>query len=191
MKFVNDIGYIHLDIKPSNFLVGNAGIVKIADFELCYCLKNPIANEGHDFFEGDSKYLAPEVLKTSSNLANLSYKCDIFSMGLSFAEILFKVDLPQSGRLWEKIRSPNFSFDNEQIYHSNLKDTIDSNLIKLIYSMIEVDEIKRPTIGQLFDYFGELYSRNVKLLKNQYIRIFTPTDFFDNESNVNILLINN
>lgn len=163
-------------------MIGKGGIVKLGDFELCKNIKNPELNED-DVYEGDSKYLAIELLKNGWRNNNLSYKWDIFSLGMSFAEILLKIELPQSGPLWERIRSNNFSFSEEQIFHSNLKQNIDSNFLKLIYYMISVEE-NRPQLDQIIEFFPELNIRNKKLLVGQYKKVFDPTGFLINEFEV-------
>ena len=142
-----------------------------------------------DYYEGDAKYLANEALNSKFQLSDLSYKCDIFSLGLSFAEILLKIELPQSGVLWEKIRTENFYFENEQLMNSNMRNNIDPNLIKLIYSMINVDINNRPNVVQIMDGYPELNIRNKKMLMNQYIRIYNPNEILNLEDN-NVILKN-
>jgi len=163
---------MHLDVKPSNFLVSRNGVLKICDFELSKRAKDLQCEE---YFEGDSKYLALEALSSNFKNSNTCYKVDVFSLGLSFAEILFKIELPQSGILWERIRSDNFRFENEQLLNSNMKNNIDIELINLIYTMIHVNIDLRPTVDQIFERVNELNIRNKKMLKNQYVRVSNPS----------------
>jgi membrane-associated tyrosine/threonine-specific cdc2-inhibitory kinase len=52
-----------------------------------------------DATEGDSKYLAPEVLG-----GIFSKKADIFSLGITLLELACDLDLPANGTLWHELR---------------------------------------------------------------------------------------
>ena len=52
-----------------------------------------------DAVEGDSKYLAPEVLS-----GYFSKKADIFSLGITLLELACDLDLPANGTLWHELR---------------------------------------------------------------------------------------
>jgi membrane-associated tyrosine/threonine-specific cdc2-inhibitory kinase len=53
-----------------------------------------------EFTEGDSRYLAPEVMQGVA-----STKADVFSLGLTILEISCNVDLPKGGNLWHQLRN--------------------------------------------------------------------------------------
>lgn len=153
MKYLHESGYIHLDIKSTNFFVGDKGILKLGDFNLTR-KKNKFND---DYFEGDSTYMAPEILE-ATKIKDLNEKCDIFSLGLTIIEILFKVELPQNGVLWRQIRSENFTIPNDFLSNSNLKD-IPKEFFELIYAMIDNDSIKRLDINQIINKFPEIKLR--------------------------------
>eukprot|EP00767_Chilomastix_cuspidata_P003048 gnl/Chilomastix_cuspidata/3170.p1 GENE.gnl/Chilomastix_cuspidata/3170~~gnl/Chilomastix_cuspidata/3170.p1 ORF type:complete len:567 (-),score=191.55 gnl/Chilomastix_cuspidata/3170:215-1915(-) len=77
-----------LDAESMHFVLG--------DFGLC---RTPSAAFESD--EGDSRYLAPELLK--QNKATPS--ADIFSFGVSLYELLSDSDMPLSGPSWQALRS--------------------------------------------------------------------------------------
>lgn len=63
IKHVHDSGFAHLDIKPSNFFVMADGGIKLGDFGQAVELSN-LHNVKDDEVEGDSVYMAPELLRT-------------------------------------------------------------------------------------------------------------------------------
>lgn len=172
VKYIHDCGYIHLDIKPSNFLVSEDGCIKLADFGLSKKM-----GSDDDDFEGDTIYLAPEILK--SNSKEIGFKCDIFSLGLSIMEILFNVELPQTGVLWNAIRSENFEIPSDFYERSNLK-VIPIELIKLIKEMLSVIPNSRPDIMYFYENYFELKNRYNKLVyQREYQRVLNPKTVLD------------
>lgn len=67
VKHVHDSGFVHLDIKPSNFFVKSDGSVKLGDFGLALSIASiPLLKD--DDVEGDSIYMAPELLQSCINI---------------------------------------------------------------------------------------------------------------------------
>lgn len=166
MKYLHDTGYIHLDIKPSNFFIGDNGCLKLGDFNLSR-KKNKFDD---DYFEGDSTYMAPEILE-ANKIKEFNEKCDIFSLGLTISEILCKIELPQNGILWRQIRSENFSIPKEFLNNSNIK-IIPNEFLDLIHGMINYNPKNRLEISQFFEKFDELNKRLELFKKNKYTRSF-------------------
>lgn len=50
--------------------------------------------------EGDSRYIAPELLQ-----GRFTKAADIFSLGIAILELACKLELPTNGILWHKLRS--------------------------------------------------------------------------------------
>jgi serine/threonine protein kinase len=73
-------GVVHRDIKPPNIMVGNDDLVKIVDFGIAHGLS--LAQS--DFLVGTPSYMAPEAIMGG----RLDSRCDIFSVGAVFYELL-------------------------------------------------------------------------------------------------------
>ena len=110
--------------------------------------------------------MAPEILE-ATRIKNLDERCDIFSLGLSLIEILFRIELPQNGPLWREIRSGGFEIPNEFYEHSNISN-IPQEFYKLIYGMIHYDPKKRFGISFILENFPELKNRFENLNRNEY-----------------------
>ncbi|KAF1763699.1 hypothetical protein GCK72_003644 [Caenorhabditis remanei] len=121
---------IHDDIKPENIFLTKHKICKLGDFGLVINLKNP--NDVKSAEEGDSKYLAPEVLNGKPTFAS-----DIFSLGVTILEAATDLDVPSSGDSWHQIRNGEIP---ERFFVG-----ISTDLRVLIEQMIDKDPKKRPT----------------------------------------------
>jgi serine/threonine protein kinase len=81
LECLHKCGILHLDLKPDNLLM-QGDTMKIADFGLSRAAR---VRSG-DIEEGDSRYLAREVLNYSSQV-DLA-KSDIFSLAMTLYEML-------------------------------------------------------------------------------------------------------
>uniref|UniRef100_A0A9J2PKL5 Membrane-associated tyrosine- and threonine-specific cdc2-inhibitory kinase n=1 Tax=Ascaris lumbricoides TaxID=6252 RepID=A0A9J2PKL5_ASCLU len=126
---------LHLDIKPENIFISRDQICKLGDFGLIFDLNKdtPVTAQ-----EGDSKYLAPEVLNSPPGKP-----ADIFSLGISILELATDLDLPSRGDGWRMLREGNIP----EIFTNK----ISPKLRHLIYWMMEPDPEKRPTAQQLLN----------------------------------------
>ena len=88
ISHVHKKGFIHLDIKPSNFFVAKDRTVKLGDFgkAIHMSTKDQLIEED---LEGDAIYMAPELLNK-----RLSQATDIFSLGATLLEIASSMNLP-------------------------------------------------------------------------------------------------
>ncbi|CAD8138562.1 unnamed protein product [Paramecium pentaurelia] len=101
LKFLHEQSITHFDVKPDNILYSKTeGCYKLADLGLSRLTQ---LKKGEDINEGDSRYLAPEILSNLTTQSDLS-KSDIFSLGASIYEIMIGETLPTCGERWLKLR---------------------------------------------------------------------------------------
>ncbi|EDV99186.1 membrane-associated tyrosine- and threonine-specific cdc2-inhibitory kinase [Drosophila grimshawi] len=133
LKSLHDRNLIHLDIKLDNVLIGADEKWKLSDFGLVIDLDKV---ESDQATEGDSRYMAPEILQGQFTKA-----ADIFSLGIAILELACYMDLPSNGPLWHELR--NGKLPDEFI------NTLSVELQQVIKCMMTPDPQQRPTAEQL------------------------------------------
>ncbi|CAL8129806.1 unnamed protein product [Orchesella dallaii] len=130
---------VHMDLKPDNIFLtmDSPTIFKLGDFGIVVCLEEQ--KDVVEFTEGDSRYLAPEVMQ-----GKVSTKADVFSLGLTLLEVACSVDLPKSGELWHTLRSGG------KLPEPCPRDMPDS-LQPIVKLMITPDVNGRPDVSDLFN----------------------------------------
>lgn len=94
LKHLHDNGFVHLDVKPSNFFVRESGGLALGDFGQAIELSKLLKIRDDDV-EGDSVYMAPELLQNTLSVTDkITCKADIFSLGVSLLEMAAGMNLP-------------------------------------------------------------------------------------------------
>ena len=169
LLYLKQNSIIHRDLKTSNILINNKGVVKIADFGLARHhnskIKHPYTNKVVTLW-----YRAPEILLGG----RYDISSDIWSAGIVFAELLTK-NCPFKGKIeveqlqmiydlcgvptedtWPGVSSYKFykMYMPEKIHQYKLKTDIekisklDENGVDLLVKMLEMNPSKRISIEE-------------------------------------------
>lgn len=145
LHIVNSKGHtitlMHRDIKPANILF-HKGSVKVADFGFAKLIDDVDKDirKAHTLL-GTPLYMAPQIL----NDENYSTKCDIWSSGVLFYEILFG-RLPWTGHsvpnLYSNIKTKPLTFPKE--VSNDVKD--------LLTKMLKIRDEERTTWKDIYNH---------------------------------------
>lgn len=159
-------GFISLDVKPSNLLIGEAAgkaVFKLGDLGLAtrFCsvgggasasdpqdLLTPHVDEYYsredaEDLEGDSRFIAPELLLSATG--KRAPPADIYSLGVTLLELAADIALPLEGQEWQDLRQGRLPpFDDRLCRSQSLKD--------VVRSMMAPEPRDRPTAKQLLEH---------------------------------------
>eukprot|EP00201_Polytomella_parva_P006722 CAMPEP_0175084654 /NCGR_PEP_ID=MMETSP0052_2-20121109/28191_1 /TAXON_ID=51329 ORGANISM="Polytomella parva, Strain SAG 63-3" /NCGR_SAMPLE_ID=MMETSP0052_2 /ASSEMBLY_ACC=CAM_ASM_000194 /LENGTH=294 /DNA_ID=CAMNT_0016356505 /DNA_START=240 /DNA_END=1124 /DNA_ORIENTATION=- len=135
LKHIHSLDIIHMDVKPDNIYQSQNGEFKLGDFGLS-SLKDGrrLGNS-----EGDSKYLAPEVLRRDPSLSTCKDKIDLFALGATIYELASGTELPKNGPVWHEIRQGKLM----------IMPQISVRFQALLKKLMHPDPTQRPTADAL------------------------------------------
>ena len=166
VAFLHKLGYVHFDIKPSNYLIKESGQLLLSDF--CLTIKeNDIKNYNSEDFEGDSMFISPELFYKDKE--TITKKTDIYSLGLSILQILSNIDLPNNGPTWQIIRTKGIPEDF--LAKIPLFDGQNEIFKKLIISMTNNKANERPDLDTILndkENYPALYEKYQQVLIGKY-----------------------
>lgn len=146
LSFMHNQDLAHLDIKPSNIMLcqyeDNHIIYKLTDLGHVAQI-----SQGHIDEDGDSRYLALEVLQKSHINQLYLDKCDIFSLGLTLYVCATNYNMPKEGNDWQQLR-----LNIKQYLYPIEHCTKELNEL-LLQQMCNIDPQKRPSAYEVNSIF--------------------------------------
>lgn len=131
-------GFLHLDLKPSNIMLSDAGVLKIMDFGMATPLQEAKEGQYPGSSIGSSQYVAPEILfgRTAPDI-----RSDIFSLGCILFELACGIRVFSGSSLSEIMSArKNHSIPSLKKFDKSLPDSF----IKLVETCLSFDKDQRP-----------------------------------------------
>ncbi|HJZ10539.1 MAG TPA: protein kinase, partial [Acidobacteriota bacterium] len=127
-------GIVHFDVKPSNMMIAENDRIKIVDFGLAHTHRE--LESALSSIVGSPAYVAPEQIEGGI----LDHRCDIYSLGVSFFEMLYGY-VPITGKTVQEIftRKVNAPFPSPE----TLDASVPLELYEIILRMAARDPARR------------------------------------------------
>ncbi|MBN2023714.1 MAG: serine/threonine protein kinase [Pirellulales bacterium] len=86
LGYLHGQGWVHRDVKPDNFLVGEDGSIKLIDFALAHRMKGGFSKllGGRSKIQGTRSYMSPEQIRGGA----VDGRSDLYSLGCTVFELL-------------------------------------------------------------------------------------------------------
>nr|CAI5847544.1 unnamed protein product [Callosobruchus analis] len=138
LDYLHKNSLLHLDVKPGNIMM-KKGHYKLGDFGILVDLKLAPTICKSTLSDGDSKYLALEVLEGV-------YKpsCDIFGLGISLLELASDLELPSNGPLWQQLR--------HEVLPQAFYDRVSLGFKVIIERMLKPQHDQRPSAEKILKF---------------------------------------
>ena len=139
LHHIHHLGIIHLDLKPSNILVGEDGKAKVMDFGLAIESRQVLDRQ----IRGTLQYMAPEVLRQD----RVDSRADLYALGMTLYECVTGA-LPGYGR--PPIEVIRMHLDEEIRPPSSINPRVPPAFEQIIMKLLEKDPRDRyPTAAAL------------------------------------------
>lgn len=143
LKYLNDRGIMHRDIKPKNILItNNKKTIKICDFG--FAKRNDKIKRVYTMC-GSPLYMAPDIYKKTGYNETI----DVWSLGMILYEMIFGSHPLES---WDDPKKMVQSITTKDIEIPITNNEIEFECIELLQQMLKRNENDRITIEKIFEH---------------------------------------
>ncbi|PCH38493.1 kinase-like protein [Wolfiporia cocos MD-104 SS10] len=181
---------MHRDIKPENFFIDHNGHIVLGDFGLSHTPKPKKKFEKAPTYGlcGTSSYLAPEMLNDALlSRHGYKYKVDIFSLGVTFVEVLGRLSEPLYCAMDQNQQRAVMNDLGVDIVKKFIKDP---DQLDLVLKMIDEDPNRRPDTQEIMKHaffkdidwemvYNHQYQRESILFESYQIGLSTQSMMVD------------
>lgn len=175
LRDIHTQGIIHRDIKPSNLFLSSDDIAMIGDLGIAKMRKS--SEETQSMF-GTVGYAAPELFASEHEA---TIQSDIFSMGISFYEMLTtRHPCNENGSFYLSRETVQRLLSGQFYSLSDLRPDLPENLVQIIYQMIAINPQERVhSVAEVLKQFQQIrlsILNNYIELSNSYIQSNNPNE---------------
>jgi len=151
MAYIEQMNYIHRDVRAANILVGTGQVCKVADFGLARLIEDDEYNaqQGSKF---PIKWTAPEAV----SYGKFTIKSDIWSFGILLTEIITKGRIPYPSmtnrEVLERLES------NYRMPKPKTQPECPDSLYELMLQCWNRDEHNRPTFEYIQSFLEDYFT---------------------------------
>ncbi len=162
LQAMNDAGYVHTDIKPTNIMLASGGIVKLIDFgQSC-----PIHHR-KERIQGTPDYIAPEQVRRMP----LDQRTDVFNLGATMYWVLTSEKYPTAIRGTDSRGGISLVTSDRPIAPIELNDKIPLGLSKLVMECCRDNPTERPNdmkqVGARLAVVQKLWRKHLEGLRGE------------------------
>ena len=148
LKYINQFGIVHRDIKPDNILISSEGEVKLVDFGLSREEhQQTVSIKGE--MSGTPQYLAPEYIDGKK----LNIRTDIYSLGITLFYMVSGVLPFQAGTAMALLSK---QLNEAPPILTDVTDHVSPEFATLINRMLIKDPDERITLDEMIEGFQTL-----------------------------------
>ncbi|NQS98610.1 MAG: serine/threonine protein kinase [candidate division Zixibacteria bacterium] len=144
LEYAHEMGVVHRDMKPDNIMISESAQVKVSDFGLA-ALEGATTLTRQGMVVGTPAYMSPEQAAGKK----VDKRSDIFSLGVTFFEMLTGINVYKADSLTECIRK---IISDPAPRLSDYRVDLPIQLEKLLNKMLQKNPAKRAdNCGELFE----------------------------------------